>query len=389
MWEILTTLDIILFVIIAIPVAYLLFFSITSTRYQKVDTGITRKKGRYLFIVTTTSADTEVENTVKSILKQEYDTKDFDLIVVGDKLSPLQSLKLAQYPITLLCINSEDGTKSQAQLHGIKNHKSMKIYDMVILMNSNEIIPTNFLNEVNKVQQAGIQFFQLHRKPISTSSEASILSCTIEEINNSIFRKGHVAIGMPSALSSSAMVLDYNWYKNNAEKIDKNDGEKSMEALLLKQDIFIDYIDDICVYVTPMKSTAELTSQRKRWMDSRLSTLFTNLRQLLPALLHWNINLSDKLFQWIMIPRIIMMAIIILMSVGLPFIYFTMALKWWAILLIITFAFALATPDYIVDEKWTGSFKQVPKLVLSSVYNLLFQNKVTKIIGKYTFKKNN
>ncbi len=379
-WSIVTILDFFLFALIALSVAYLLFFAIASTRYQRVDTGTPRKKGRFLIIITTIAQDEHIEDTLQSLLKQTYDSKDYDIVIVGDNLKPLQAMKLAQYPVELLLTKTTSGTKSQAQIYAINNHKSMKIYDQVILLNANDMVDINFLDDVNNVLQAGIRFSQLHRKPLHLDSDAEILSCTFDEINNSIFRKGHIACGMPSALSSSATVLDYQWYKNNAEFIDKNDGEKSIEALLLKQNIFIDYIDEICVCHRGHKTRRDIVEQRNRWMESRLSTFFTNLKQLCPAILHWNLHLSDKLFQWIMMPRIIMMAIILLMSLILPFIYFTMVLKWWALLLIATFAFAMATPDYIVDRHWIRSFRHIPLLLVEQTTSLLLHNTIARKI---------
>lgn len=388
MWDIVTIADYMLFALITVSVLYLLFFACASTRYQRVETGSPRKKGRFLFILTTTSRDEDIEESIKSILKQNYDNKDYDIVVVGNNLKPLQSIKLAQYPIELLLIKDSEATKSQAQIHAIKNHKSMKIYDQVILLNAGDMVSADFLDEVNKVFQAGIRFFQLHKRPLQLDSDAAILSCTFDEINNSIFRKGHVACGLASALSSSATVLDYNWYKNHAESVDKNDGEKSMEALLLKQHIFIDYIDEVCVYTQPHRTRKDIMKQKKRWMESRFTTFMTNMKQLLPALFHWNLELSDKLFQWIMMPRIILVAIMLFMSITLPFIYFTMALKWWTLLLIITFAFAVATPDYIVEKRWVQSFRHIPMLVIEACSNLLFHNSITrKIFHKRTNKK--
>ena len=72
-----------------------------------------------------------------------------------------------------------------------------------------------------------------------------------------------------------------------------------------------------------------------------------------------------------LIPRTIMMALIMMMSCVLPFIYFTLAIKWWILLAFIGFVFALATPDYLVDKNWDKSFLKAPFIILSSFYNIL------------------
>jgi len=57
------------------------------------------------------------------------------------------------------------------------------------------------------------------------------------------------------------------------------------------------------------------------------------------------------------------------MSSVLPFIYFTLALKWWLLFVIVLFIFALATPNYMVDKNWNKTFFMIPAIVASSVFS--------------------
>ena len=59
--------------------------------------------------------------------------------------------------------------------------------------------------------------------------------------------------------------------------------------------------------------------------------------------------------------------IIILVSIIMPFIYFTLALKWWALFAFVLLIFALATPNYLVDEKWDKTFYLVPFIFFSAL----------------------
>ena len=66
----------------------------------------------------------------------------------------------------------------------------------------------------------------------------------------------------------------------------------------------------------------------------------------------------------------VMMGIIAVLSIVLPFIYLTLAIKWWVIAAWTLFIFALATPDYLVDKRWERSFIKVPLILLKSLFNL-------------------
>ena len=61
-----------------------------------------------------------------------------------------------------------------------------------------------------------------------------------------------------------------------------------------------------------------------------------------------------------LVPRTTMVAIIMVMSLILPFIYMTLVIKWWILGALSLFIFALATPDYLVAEMWEKTFLRDP-----------------------------
>lgn len=148
--------------------------------------------------------------------------------------------------------------------------------------------------------------------------------------------------------------------------------DKELEALLLRQGIFIDYFDDIYVYGEKKRTTEKLNEQRGRWAIQQIHNVIRNIRFLPGAIFRKQHDLTDKIIQWILIPRTTMMSIIILMSIILPFIYFTLCIKWWLLGAVALFIFALATPDYLVDEMWDKTFLRSPLITLwGKLYTLL------------------
>ena len=84
-----------------------------------------------------------------------------------------------------------------------------------------------------------------------------------------------------------------------------------------------------------------------------------------------------------LVPRTTMVGIIMLMSIILPFIYMTLVLKWWVLGSLALFIFALATPDYLVDEMWNKTFLRSPFVTLWGIIS-------TKLLGKkLNLKKRN
>jgi hypothetical protein len=70
-----------------------------------------------------------------------------------------------------------------------------------------------------------------------------------------------------------------------------------------------------------------------------------------------------------------MVAVILLMSIVLPFIYMTIAIKWWILGAIALFVLALATPDYLVTEMWDKTFLRDP---LKRLWNYYKPNLISK-----------
>ena len=93
----------------------------------------------------------------------------------------------------------------------------------------------------------------------------------------------------------------------------------------------------------------------------------------------------DKLLQWMLLPRMIMMLVIIVMCLVVPFIYMSAALKWWALFGIVVLIFAIATPNYLVDEKWDRTFFLVPVVLLSSILNKFSLGR--KLLSKIDLQK--
>ena len=128
----------------------------------------------------------------------------------------------------------------------------------------------------------------------------------------------------------------------------------------------------------------EFNRQRTSWVRSQYTTIARNIHYLPGAILSRHYDLIDKILQWMLMPRLILMILIIFMGAVLPFFYFSMALKWWFLFATVVFIFALATPYYLVDDKWDKTFYLMPIILLSSV---LSRFKIGQKMKAYVNKK--
>lgn len=373
LWLILYIIDWTLFAFTAGTVLYLGIFAVASLFDKSQELKKAKIQRRFIVLIPSYKQDAVIEHTVLSILGQSYPQRMFDVIVISDHQGEMTNMRLAQYPITLLTPNFEESSKAKSLQYAILNLPEFKIYDVAIILDADNIVETEFLSTINDAyENASTKAIQLHRISRNRDTAAARMDAVFEEINNNIFRKGHINIGLSSALAGSGVAYDFNWFKDNIMKAKTAGEDKELEALLLRQRIYIDYFDNIYVYGEKKRTTAKFNEQRSYWAIQQIQNLFRNIKYLPGAVFNKQHDLTDKLIQWMLIPRTTMMGIIMLMSIMLPFIYFTLCLKWWLLGAVALFIFALATPDYLVDEMWDKTFLRSPLITLwGKLYTLL------------------
>ena len=382
-WNIFTIIDWIMFILISLTVLYLGVFAITSLFVRHSETPKAKKQNRFIVLIPSYKGGKNLEMTVKSILGQSYTQRQFDVTVIADHEDEMTMFHLAQQPITLLTPNFERQSRIKSLQLAINNLPQFKIYDAVVILEAGDVVETEFLEQVNDAYEAaGTKAIQTHKLSLNRDSTPARLSAIFEEINNSIFRRGHISVGLSAALASSGMAFEFNWFKDYIQTAKANWSDKELEALLTRQHIYVDYFDKIEVYNEKARQAEDFNRQHLSWIWTQFRTIIRNIHYLPSAIAKRHYDLIDKLLQWLLIPRIIMMAVIIMMGVLVPFIYMSAALKWWALFAFVLLFFAIATPNYLVDEKWDSTFFKMPFVFISPILNKFeWGKRFNKMIG--------
>lgn len=375
-WDIMMWTDLLLFIIVALTVLYLGIFAVASLFNKTHEAPRTKKQNRIVVLIPSYRQDAVIEQTVISILSQAYPQRLFDVTVISDHQEEMTNMRLAQYPITLLTPNFEESTKAKSLQYAILNLPEFKIYDIALVLDADNIVEQDFLSKVNEAfETAATKAIQMHRIARNRDTTAALTASIFEEINNAIFRRGHINVGLSSALAGSGIAYDFAWFKTNVMKARTAGEDKELEALLLRQEIFIDYFDNIYVYGEKKRTTAKLNQQHGRWAREQFNNVIRNIKFLPGAIFRKQYDLADKIIQWMLIPRSVMVTVILVMSLVLPFIYMTIAIKWWILGALALFVLALATPDYLVAEMWDKTFLRDP---LKRLWNYYKPNLISK-----------
>lgn len=166
------------------------------------------------------------------------------------------------------------------------------------------------------------------------------------------------------------MAFAYDWFRDNIRKCRTSGEDKELETLLLRQRIYIDYLDDLMVLDEKVQGEGAYYNQRRRWIAAQFYALGSALRDLPAALLRGNYDYVDKLVQWCLPPRMLLIGLVPLWAVALTFLDPWGSVKWWAAWLLLLFAMAMALPDEQTDAKLGHALRRVPVLVLLTAANL-------------------
>jgi len=361
--------DMVLFVIMAISVGYLFLFAVFSLWKVKNFYPIASKKNRFIVLIPAYKEDTVIESSVQSVLAQDYPKTKFEVIVVSDKMKNETNMLLLDLPIKLLQINPENSSKSYALKQAIDSLKD-ESYDIAVILDADNIVESNFLSGINDAFYSGVTAIQAHRTAKNLNNDMAILDAISEEINNSIFRKGHVNIGLSSALIGSGMAFDYHWFKENVKRLSTAGEDKELELLLFKEGIFVDFLDNLMVYDEKIQKEKDFFNQRRRWVATQFGSLFAGLKDLPGAFSPIKIDYIDKIFQWMILPRIILLGGITIASFVITAIEWELSIKWWILLFILLSTFAMAIPDFLISNRNIGVIKKIPFLFILMFLNL-------------------
>ena len=315
--QVIIIIDFLLWLIIAANVMYVLFFVLAShlPKKEHLPSAISHQPS-FLVLIPAYHEDAVIINTVKSFLQQDYPKDLYHLCVISDHMDATTNNQLAALPITLLQPTFENSSKAKALQYAISSisHQPSAIYDYVVILDADNIVTPDFLSRLSHIAHPDIAI-QCHRTAKNSDNDIASLDALSEEINNSIFRKGHNRIGMSSALIGSGMCFAYRWFKGNVTKLNTAVEDRELEALLMNQGIHIHYAEDILVMDEKVSNSDNFQRQRLRWMTGQVQALCQMLPYIPKAIITGNINYIDKTIQQALIPRSILLALIPLLCV--------------------------------------------------------------------------
>jgi len=372
-WEVIHIIDIALWVIISGSVAYVAFFAVISLFYDKEDrvamhaAALSHRMTRFLVLYPAYNEDRVIVNAVERFLEQNYPSDLYTLVVISDHMQPETNRYLASLPLILLTPTFKKSSKAKAMQYAINEVQGN--FDNVVILDADNVVRPEFLSQLN-ILCSVYDAIQCHRCAKNANNDVAVLDGASEEINNTIFRKAHNRLGLSSALIGSGMCFDYELFRKNVFLLTTAGEDREMEALLLRQEVFIKYASDIHVFDEKVSSQDNFQRQRMRWMTAQVQSLLYQLPKIPSAIIHGNINFVDKTIQQALIPRSILIVLLggisVLMTLFIP----DWCEKWWVLFGILAVSLFIAIPAQLRFRSF-AKVLTIPALVLRMLKNML------------------
>lgn len=154
------------------------------------------KQCRYAILFPAYMEDNVIVDSIQSFLKQDYPRDLYDIIVVSDQMQEETIFKLREITAKVTQISDPMSTKIYALEKAIEYIEQEKLsFDMVVILDADNVVKPDFLQKINDAFYSGCLAIQTHRVAKNRDTNTAVLDAVSEEINNSIFRKGHTRLG--------------------------------------------------------------------------------------------------------------------------------------------------------------------------------------------------
>ncbi|HSJ66764.1 MAG TPA: glycosyltransferase family 2 protein [Anditalea sp.] len=359
-------------IFLLLNVLYLIFFALAG--FRKVKHSITEviNYRKICVLLPAYKEDAVIIDSGLDAIAHKY-IGEFDVCVIADKLQPETVKTLQDHHVNVVEVKFEKSTKGKALWTALaalpKND-----YDIAVVLDADNLMGKGFLDKINLAFEEGFRVVQGHRTAKNIDTPFAMLDACNEEINNHIFRKGHVNAGLSSALIGSGMAFDYNYFIELLDGIGETVGEdKEIDFRILKDGVKIAYLNDALVYDEKIANANVFQNQRTRWIATQIEFLKKYFGEGFRLLFkEGNIEFFDKVIQTVLLPRILLMGILTLLtliSFLLPF--GPPALFWVIIWLIGVVSLLISVPKRLYNRDLLQAVLRLPLAFVAMAMALL------------------
>lgn len=344
---------------------YILVFAIAA-KYKKpkqipMSANKPDRELKFAIIIPAYRNDHVILETLPLNLAINYPKDKFRIIVAADGLQPDTIAQLSTYDADILDLHLIKSSKVKA-IHHTEFLIRDKGYDYVVMLDIDNEMEKEYLQKLNSFLQPDMVVVQTHRTAKNLDTPFSVLDAMSEEVNNSVFRKGHSHLGLSAALIGSGVIMRSDYFTSHMmgwKAVGGFDKELELEIASLGLQVF--YAEDIYVYDEKTRYIGELKMQRRRWLSAQIFYFRKNIfRSIKTFITNGNLNYLNKIIQLTLLPRIFLLGLFFILTMA-QWLFYSKYLLLTAIGLCINIAAILiAMPKRFYKKEFIRSVVYLP-----------------------------
>jgi cellulose synthase/poly-beta-1,6-N-acetylglucosamine synthase-like glycosyltransferase len=330
------------------------------------------EKKSFALLIPSYKEDDIIVNTVMKAVQHNYLKDRFSVYVIADQLrkETVECLKAIVHVIEVDFSHSMKSRSLNAGLNYIKD----KHYDIVMILDADNVMADNCLEKVNDAFHKGCLAVQCHRTAKNLNTPVALLDAISEEININLFRRGPSVLGLSAAPTGSGMAFQFALVRDIfeiKEILDNPAEDREIDFQLMNHNIKMEFIDDAYVYDEKVASSKIFEKQRLRWLEAQLNHLLRlfqpDMKKAPKTILYYN-----KLLQNLLLPRLLFLilfgCISIILICGQIFainFLFLPASVWLICLALYSLTLLISIPIKFYSLKTLAALFHIPSLMLS------------------------
>jgi len=320
-----------------------------------------------------------IVESVKTALKHQYQGT-FEVVVIADGLQAETIDHLKALGARVIEVFFEKSTKGKAMQFAM-NELANDGFEVAVVLDVDNVMSDECLLYINGAFEKGNKVVQAHRVAKNMDSSFAFLDACNEEVNNHLFRKGHAVVGLSAALIGSGMAFDFEYFRHLLNNIGETVGEdKQLDFMIAKDKVEVAYLNDIYVYDEKIENAKVFTKQRTRWIASQVEFLKKYAFEGFVQLFKGNLEFFNKSLQTFLVPRMLLLALLFVMSAQAFFNPFGPTVLFWiGLFLSLCLTLVISIPRrFYTDKRLYVALFQIPRAMLGMVIALFSIGKAKK-----------
>lgn len=111
------------------------------------------------------------------------------------------------------------------------------------------------------------------------------------------------------------------------------------------------------------------SNTRRRWLSAQFRSTWLAIIQLPVAFLQGKWDLCEKLFQWLLPSRFLLITYIALCTAIMSLLDWPLSLKWYGLFGLLIITLLMALPDGEINKKFRKAFWALPIMVFTTIFS--------------------